>query len=170
MKIFKLDGSVLFEEINTANLSGANLSGANLSGAYLSGANLYRADLSGANLYRAYLYGADLSGADLYGANLSRANLSGADLYRAKYSILSIIRCKISICSNELTLECMRWDAITCGIDKMQEWSKGGNCPFGIYERELFFNEKRHLWVSGAPQLNHKQLWEMIAKENNIKI
>ncbi|PSN17497.1 pentapeptide repeat-containing protein, partial [filamentous cyanobacterium CCP5] len=54
------------------NIETANLSGADLSDANFSGADLISGDLSGANLS-----GADLSSANLSGADLSGANLSG---------------------------------------------------------------------------------------------
>lgn len=72
-------------EFSGADLNGANLSGANLRSANLSGADLINADLSGANLSDANLRFANLSGANLRytnlsGADLRYANLSGADL------------------------------------------------------------------------------------------
>jgi len=77
--------------LSNANLSGADLSGADLNGAELSGANLRHASLSGANLISANLSGANLNGAEiryanLSGADLRYANLSGADLRCANLS------------------------------------------------------------------------------------
>jgi len=68
------------QEIELANLYGANLRGADLYGANLRGADLYGAYLRGADLYDANLRGADLRGADLYDANLRGADLYGANL------------------------------------------------------------------------------------------
>ena len=68
---------------DSANLSGADLSGANLSGADLRSADLSRADLRSANLSGADLSYANLRSANLSGANLRSANLSGANLSRA---------------------------------------------------------------------------------------
>ena len=67
-------------DLSGAELSGADLINANLSGTDLINANLSGANLSGANLRYANLSGADLSSANLSGANLKYANLSGADL------------------------------------------------------------------------------------------
>jgi len=69
-----------------------------------------------------------------------------------------------------LTLELMRWDAVSCGAEKMQIWADTGIYPFDKLQRDLFFTEKRNLWIPGNPNMNHRQLWEMIANENNIKI
>lgn len=83
-----------YEDLNLANLIGANLIEAelictnlhlanlidtNLSCANLSGVNLNLADLIEANLEDANLEGANLSDANLSGANLKGANLSGAN-------------------------------------------------------------------------------------------
>ncbi len=67
-------------DLSRANLYGAYLSRANLSEVNLSRANLSRANLHLANLSRANLYGADLTGAHLGYADLSNANLQSADL------------------------------------------------------------------------------------------
>ncbi|AFZ21509.1 pentapeptide repeat-containing protein [Allocoleopsis franciscana] len=93
-------------DLINANLSGADLSGAdlinadlinaNLSGADLSGADLINADLSGADLINADLSGADLSGADLINANLSSAQLCGADLINANLSGADLINANLS--------------------------------------------------------------------------
>jgi uncharacterized protein YjbI with pentapeptide repeats len=92
-----LSGVLLFKaSLTEANLSGANLSKANLhdasfrranlSKANFVGADLREADLSGANLNQANLSGANLKQADLSGANLNQANLSGANLTQADLS------------------------------------------------------------------------------------
>ena len=70
------------------DLEGANLVGANLKGARLGDSNLEGARLEGANLSGAWLRGANLEGAYLEGTNLegtvlTRANLKGARLVAA---------------------------------------------------------------------------------------
>ena len=115
---------------------------------------------------------ADLRTADLSGANLNGANLSGADLRGARYSVLSVLRTSWHSVTPILCLEMMRWDAISCGAEKMSAWAKGGGgggCPFDKQEREFFFQERRNLWKPGKPKMNHRQLWEALCKENNIK-
>jgi hypothetical protein len=98
------------------------------------------------------------------------ANLEGADLQRAKYSILSILRSHWYNISDLLTLELMRWDAISCGEDKMTSWVNGGSCPFDKLERDFYFREKKELWKPGKPEMNHRQLFEALCKEKDIKI
>jgi hypothetical protein len=81
---------------NCRSLNRSNLSNAQLNSENLSGAQLYRADLSNAQLNSVILIGAhldnvNLSTADLYKANLSdtplnNTNLNGAYLYRANLS------------------------------------------------------------------------------------
>jgi hypothetical protein len=153
-------------DLREANLREANLRGVNLSGADLSRANLRRANLREANLREA-----NLREANLRGANLSGANLSGADLREAKYSILEILQINFFNVSDKLTLELMRWDAIACGYESMTAWANGGCCPFRDgYQREFYFKEKQELWKPGKPKLNHRELWEALTKEKNIKI
>jgi hypothetical protein len=135
----------------------------------LSSADLFGADLSGADLSSANLSGANLSGANLRDANLSDADLSDADLSGAKYSIFVMLRARWSDVSDVLTLEMMRWDAISCGADKMEIWVKDGSCPFANSEREFYFQEKKTLWRPGKPKMNHRQLFEALCKENGIK-
>jgi hypothetical protein len=79
-----------------ANLSKADLRRANLSGADLHAANLSEAKLSRANLVRADLHGANLSvvnlsEANLGGANLSKANFFGANLGEVNFSSTNLI-------------------------------------------------------------------------------
>ena len=78
-------------EYMRANLNSADLSNANLRYADLRGADLSDADLRYANLRGANLRYADLRGADLRYANLRGANLRGADLRYAnlRYANLS---------------------------------------------------------------------------------
>jgi hypothetical protein len=70
MKVIHSNGTILYDNPDLTDLSGANLSGANLSGASLRGADLSRADLSNANLSWADLRGTDLRGTDLRGTDL----------------------------------------------------------------------------------------------------
>ena len=151
--------------LSLADLSDSNLSGADFSDSNLSGANLYRADLSRANLYRA-----NLSDSNLSGSNLSGSNLSGADLYRAKYSLLAALRSYWNVSTDSLILEFMRWDALSCGVEKMTAWAKGGSCPFDKLERDFNFNESRKLWKPGKPKMNHRQLFEALCAETKVKI
>ena len=134
-------------DLSRANLYLANLSRANLYGADLSGAELSRANLYGANLSEANLYGANLYGANLSGANLSRAHLSGANLSLAIFNPLSLMLLNFGLLSDDMTLELMRWDALACGVSKMNEWSRGGPCPFGgTVLRPFMFRERKGPW------------------------
>jgi hypothetical protein len=71
-------------DLESADLSYADLKELQLSEANLSGANLSNADLREAGLSEANLSGANLSNADLRGAELGEANLLGADFEVAK--------------------------------------------------------------------------------------
>ena len=123
------------------------------------------ADLSGADLSGADLSGADLSGADLSGANLYRANLRSA-----KYSLLAALRSCWNVYTDSLILELMRWDALSCGVEKMTAWAKGGSCPFDKLDRDFNFQESRKLWKPGKPKMNHRQLFEALCAETKVKI
>jgi uncharacterized protein YjbI with pentapeptide repeats len=88
------------EELFTANLENADLSGANLSGLDLFGvwfylADLHSANLGGADLHYACLSGADLRNAKLNGANLSNADLSNADLRGAELRSANLTRTRL---------------------------------------------------------------------------
>jgi Pentapeptide repeats (8 copies) len=107
-------------EIQSADLSGANLTVANLRGADLSKAILIRANLSGSILTCANLIGADLSKAilshadlrgaklidtdlsdtDLIQADLNDANLRGADLNNANFSHTLLLGADLSTSKN----------------------------------------------------------------------
>ena len=89
-----LEGAFLYEtdleeaNLRRANLKGTWLQGANLSKAilehaYLGGANLEYANLEGADLTYAYLSDTNLVGAQLQGADLREATLEGAQLQGA---------------------------------------------------------------------------------------
>jgi hypothetical protein len=119
---------------------------------------------------RADLSSADLRSADLLYADLLYANLSSANLRSAQYSILNVMRSNWGTLSDSLCLEMMRWDAISCGDEAMQVWVESGDCPFINSEREFYFSENKKLWVSGKPQMNHKELFVALCKEKNIKI
>ena len=88
----------------------------------------------------------------------------------AKYSLLAILRASWFEFSDELTLELMRWDAISCGDEAMTAWANGGECPFNLMEREFYFTEKRKLWKPGKPTMNHRELFEALCAEKDIKI
>jgi uncharacterized protein YjbI with pentapeptide repeats len=87
-RIRSSDGDIIQQlqgaNLRGAQLEGANLRGANLRGADLQGANLRGADLELTNLQWANLGGADLRGANLIGADLQGANLEGANLLGAR--------------------------------------------------------------------------------------
>jgi uncharacterized protein YjbI with pentapeptide repeats len=70
-------------DLTGADLGGAELQGANLSRARLDVADLRWAQLQGANLQRASLQAADLRYAQLQGANLDKAHMEGARLDKA---------------------------------------------------------------------------------------
>ncbi|MCU1352238.1 MAG: hypothetical protein JWM05_1447 [Acidimicrobiales bacterium] len=70
-------------DLQSCNLSGANLSGVDLTGANLNHANLTGANLTGAHLGAANLTFTNLTGTNLTGANLTRANLGDANLHNA---------------------------------------------------------------------------------------
>lgn len=72
------------ENLQDADLQGADLRNADLWGADLQGADLWNANLQGACLQNANLRKAYLYGANLQNANLRDADLRGADLHRAK--------------------------------------------------------------------------------------
>ena len=72
--------TLLFQDLQKANLREADLRGVYLQQANLRGADLRGANLQGADLLEANLRGADLRGADLQQANLQKANLQRAEL------------------------------------------------------------------------------------------
>ena len=80
------NANLSYANLRGADLRGANLNGTNLRCVYLNSADLRGANLSGANLRYANLRGANLSGADLSGANLRYADLRGANLSGADLS------------------------------------------------------------------------------------
>ena len=71
------------QDLGSANLYKAHLTGAKLSGANLHGANLQGATLNSANLPGANLSGANLREVNAAGANLDRTNLLGTNLLGA---------------------------------------------------------------------------------------
>jgi phospholipase C len=75
--------SLAGENLNGADLEGAELSDAAVQGVNLQGAFLANAVLTGARLQGTNLRGADLSGADLRNATLQGSNLQGANLTNA---------------------------------------------------------------------------------------
>ena len=147
--LFEIEADSFVKAVERAVREKADLIGANLSGADLIGANLSGADLSGANLRYANLIGANLRDAnlryaDLIGANLRDANLR--DLLKAA-SVSSLLQAiPWGNITSELTLEMMAHDAESCGIKKMDEWAKGGKCPFSDGVRDYYFQESRGVW------------------------
>jgi len=161
---------LLHEDLRGADLGGANLTKANLQGADLRRVNLRGADLWRVNLREANLSEANLQGADLRKADLREANLRGADLRGAKYSVAGLLQCHWFSLSPKFTLELMRHDAESCGVDRMNKWAKGGPCPFSFYERDYHFSEVASLWSPGTPTLRGRGLLEALAKESDIRL
>jgi hypothetical protein len=84
--------------------------------------------------------------------------------------MLNVLRATWHSLSNELTLELMRWDALECGDKKMNEWAKGGPCPFASMERPFLFDENKALWSEGPRTFtDHKQLFLALCAHSNIK-
>ena len=77
-------------DLQTLNLSGADLSHLTLGKVRLSEANLSHAKLMSGDLRGADLKGANLSWADLRGAKLGKTDLRGADLSRAVLSRVNL--------------------------------------------------------------------------------
>ncbi len=102
-KWIELNPGILLD-LQSANLSGANLSGLDLldpikgflTKVDLSGANLAEADLANTNLPWVNLSGADLSKAFLLNANLNDANLSGTNLAGAILFMSNLSRTNLS--------------------------------------------------------------------------
>jgi uncharacterized protein YjbI with pentapeptide repeats len=85
MLLLDLEKNIESMDLTNADLSSLNLVhvriiGTKLMGANLFGAKLMNVDLSGANLQQAKLLSAKLTNANLMNANLSHANLTNADL------------------------------------------------------------------------------------------
>jgi hypothetical protein len=72
-----------YADLDATDLRNSELVNANLGHAQLNETKLSRADLTGASLYEAQLWSADLQGADLRHANLSEADLRSANLDEA---------------------------------------------------------------------------------------
>ena len=69
-----------------------------------------------------------------------------------------------------MILELMRHDAEFVGIDAMNGWAKGGDCPYNKLGRDFIFEEKKELWISGKPKLRGIKLFKALAEEINLKI
>ena len=136
----------------------------NWSAGFLTG-NTLLACTTVANLYGANLSWANLSGANLSGAYLTRADLTGTDLYQLlKSNSVHTLLCAIfwGKLPDDLTLEMMRHDAESCGIEAMQKWADGGVCPFSDSVRDYRFQERGDLWGSGVPTLRGRALLEAL--------
>lgn len=133
-------------------------------------ADLEGADLEGANLRWAYLERAYLEGAYLQRANLRGANLRGANLSMAQYAVSAILCINWGQLSSVLTLELMRHDAESCGIEAMNAWAEGGQCPFIAMQRDYVFQEVKQLWQPGSPQLRGIELLQVLAREKKITL
>lgn len=84
-----IESSMLLE---SADLSGFQLSGIKMRQATLFGANLAGADLSSADLTATMLFGAKLTDADLSNADLTNASLDSADLRRVDLTEATLTR------------------------------------------------------------------------------
>lgn len=80
------EANLSLADLRGAGLAGAILDRASLRGAYLNGANLSRASLHQTSLYHSKLGNAILIGADLSEANLNRADLCDARLTGAHFA------------------------------------------------------------------------------------
>lgn len=83
---------LMYQDLESKNLSGCNferarLTGSRLRNANLSGANLRNADLSSADLRNANFMGADMTGCNLRGAILSHAVFDGANMKNVDINI-----------------------------------------------------------------------------------
>jgi hypothetical protein len=162
----RYDNSVMYEvEVEQKVGENADLSYVNLRSADLSSANLSYANLRFANLSSANLRSADLRSADLRFADLSQLLFSNSVT-----TLLTII--DWGQLSDELTLELMRHDAESCGIEAMTKWanSTDGNCPFNGTVRDFQFAENKKLWVEGTPKYRGMRLLKLLAKEKGMKI
>jgi len=83
-------------DLTGSNLARADLSGANLSGAILLNVDLSGADLTGANLSGMNATKATLAGATLSGANLAHADLSGANLVNATHLQADLVEANLA--------------------------------------------------------------------------
>ena len=79
-----------------------------------------------------------------------------------------MLKINFGILSNEMTLELMRHDAEFCGLDKINAWANGGDCPYDKYCRDFIFVEKRELWKPGVPKYRGEELWKKLAEEKGI--
>ena len=102
----------------------------------------------------------------------NKANLGGADLGGAKFQISNLLHSvRWRDLTDKLTLELMRRDAIICGVEKIEAWVSGEDCPFSVnIERDFYFQEKKQLWKKGKPKLNDMELWLALCECNKIKL
>ena len=136
----------------------------------LIGANLTRANLTDANLIDA-----NLTRANLIGASLCGASLCGADLTRARYSVPQVLAANWGRVSPDLCHYLMRYDASHWpdGARLLDAWAAGGPCPAtvsGGVLRAAQFRERRECWRMDLPPITAWELWEMLAKEKEVKI
>jgi hypothetical protein len=69
-----------------------------------------------------------------------------------------------------MTLEMMRHDAESCGIEAMNNWIKTNKCPFVDSKRDYMFQEKKELWIPGIPELRGMELLKALCKEKGYKL
>lgn len=164
-----------YADLQGANLYHINLKNANLYQPDLRDTNLQFSDLQNAIFYKANLQGANLSNSDLYCANLQcvilkNTNLQGVNLRNANFSLMNLLKVNWGHLSDDLTLECMRQDAVMIGEDKMNEWVKGGKCPYNGRDRDLIFTPKKELWTPGYPKYNIGELIKALCEYKGIKL
>ena len=117
----------------------------------------------GSNLRGSNLRGCNLRESDLSGSDLRESDLRGSDFYHTA---------NLGELSDKLILELMRWDATICGMELMNEWAKGGSCPFDenkLFPRLFCFEQDKNLWKPGKPTKNLRQVYKMILDELKIK-
>ena len=174
-------GGVSFvgSQLNDMNMRGVNLAatrciGTNFAGSNLRYANLTRANLTVANFNGTSLFKANLTGANLRGASFARTNLYGADLTGALLpSPLMVLQCHWGTCSDELTVELMRYDAANHpdpgAFDAWAADPNPGQCPYRncVAARAVDFNEMSELWSPG-PAKSALELMNMLLKEHCV--
>lgn len=107
----------------------------------------------------------------LRGADLRGAYLYDADLRGAMYCVSMLLMVNWGELPNNLVLELMRHDAESCGNKAMNQWAKGGECPFSDkLQRDFIFRENKDLWKPGKPKLRGARLLAALAEAKKIKL
>jgi uncharacterized protein YjbI with pentapeptide repeats len=135
--------------LSYADLFQADFFGSDLSYVNFSHANLSHATFFGANLSHTNLYHANLSHVNFSGANLSHANFSGANVKEVEWPAPTmVLLAEWRECSDELTLELMRYDASNhLNPKSFIIWRKNNLCPYTNenYKRCANFSERSSL-------------------------